>query len=84
MLVLDEAVLALGRMYRRDILVVDDDADWNKANRHQGYRQYILWTHGRLGAGKRRVIPSCCVGTIRDRYPDPFGQYTGHVAGRIG
>lgn len=41
-LVLDEAVLTLGRMYRRDILVFDDDADLNRANRHQGYRQYIL------------------------------------------
>lgn len=83
-LVLDEAVLALGRMYRRDILVFDDDADLNRANRHQGYRQYILWSHGRLGAGDRRVIPSCCVWKIRDKYPDPFGQYKGFVHGRLG
>ncbi|XP_062582972.1 P2X purinoceptor 7-like [Saccostrea cucullata] len=83
-LILDEAVLALGRIYRRDVLVFDDDADWNKANRHQGYRQYVLWTHGRLGAGDRRVIPSCCVWQIRDKYPDPFGQYTGFVPGRLG
>ena len=41
MLILDEAVLALRRLYRRDILVFDDDADWNKANRHQAYKQFI-------------------------------------------
>ena len=69
-LILDEAVLALGRLYRRDILVLDDNADWNKANRHQAYRQYILWTHGRLRAGDRRVIPSCSVWRIRYKYPD--------------
>lgn len=72
-------MLALGRMYRRDILVFDDDADLNRANRHHGYRQYILWSHGRLGAGDRRIIPSCCVWKIRDKYPDPFGQYKGFV-----
>ena len=84
MLNLDEAVLALGRLYRREILVFNDDADWNKANRHQAYRQYILWTHGRLGAGDRRVIPSCSVWRIRDKNPYHFGQYTGFPACRIG
>lgn len=67
-------------MYRRDILVFDDDADLNRANRHHGYRQYILWSHGRLGAGDRRVA----VWKIKDKYPDPFEQYKGFVPGRFG
>jgi hypothetical protein len=82
-LILDEAVLALARMYRRDVLVVDDEVDLRKANRHAGYRQFVLWQHGRLGVGDRRVIPSCCVWKIRDKYPDMFGQYTGFIPSRL-
>lgn len=82
-LILDEAVLALARMYRRDVLVVDDEADLRKANRHAGYRQFVLWQHGRLGVGDRSVIPSCCVWKIRDKYPDMFGQYTGFIPSRL-
>ncbi|XP_060067060.1 uncharacterized protein LOC132547309 [Ylistrum balloti] len=82
-LVLDEAVLALARLYRQDTFALPEEEDWNKANRHAAYRQYIFWQLGRLGTGDRRVIPSCAVWKIRERYPDQFGQYTGFKASRL-
>ena len=45
----------------------------NRALRHAAYRQYVMWIHGHLGKGQRKVIPSCCV---RKHYPSPNGQYT--------
>jgi hypothetical protein len=88
-LVLDERVLSLARMMRRDILVFPDEQlgegedDYNAANRYYAYTNYTLWKHGRLGAGVRIPLPACAVWRIRDKFPHPYGQYTGFKPSRV-
>ena len=62
---------------RSDIYVSAPCYD-KKSMRHMGYRQFVMWQHGPLGAGNRVVIPSCSVWAIRRKYPSASGQYTGY------
>lgn len=82
-MVLDEGVLELARRFRNDLFGFQEGPDRMKTNRHAAYRQFVLLQHGRLSAGHRVVIPSCCVWAIRDKYPDPYGQYTGFLPNRL-
>lgn len=67
-LVLDGNVLDIAMRYRADVLVLDNVRN-NENFHHAAYRQFVLWQHGHLGKGNRRVVPSCCVTAIRARYP---------------
>ena len=84
LLILDELVLNLAQICRQDVLAQPQDKDYNKGKRRAAYRQFILWHHGRLGVGVRRIIPSCCVWAIRDKFPDQYGQYIGFIPSRLG
>lgn len=77
-------MLVIASRYRADVLAAGKENDYNRNNRHAAYRRFILWIHGYLSADNRRVIPSCCVLKIRDKFPDSFGQYRDFVGGGLG
>lgn len=84
--ILDAGGLHLARVLWNDLRAVEDppdDGEDNKQFRHAAYRQFVAWRCGTLGPGHRVVIPSCCVWAIRDRFPDPHGQYRGFIPRRV-
>lgn len=81
---LDEGYLRIYRQYQGDITAVGqtwEPGDDHREYRHAAYCQFIFWQRGSLGQEKWRVIPSCCVWRIRDKFPDPQGQYTVYISG---
>ena len=43
--------------------------------RFAGHKQFSWWIHNRLGKGVRKVIPSCTLWSIREKYPSADGSY---------
>uniref|UniRef100_A0A8C6M833 P2X purinoreceptor 7 intracellular domain-containing protein n=1 Tax=Nothobranchius furzeri TaxID=105023 RepID=A0A8C6M833_NOTFU len=66
---LDEGTLRLVRMTWNDIFTLEDNQDVATDNREFHFAAYRQFT---------RPIPSCCVLRIREKFPDPFGNYTGY------
>ncbi|XP_061195119.1 P2X purinoceptor 7-like [Saccostrea echinata] len=54
---------------------LDDNEPINEVFRHIAYRRFVLWVWHRLGRGNRKVLPSCVVNKIRDRFSS--NSYTG-------
>ena len=74
--VLDMNVLSIAIVNRSDVFA--DDPDYSPSSyRKAAYHQWILWQHGYLGRANRRVVPSCIVWAVRNKYPVPDGQYLG-------
>ena len=44
---------------------------------------YTWWVHNRLGKGVRKVIPSCALWAIRDKYPEPNGIFIPFMESKI-
>eukprot|EP00057_Strongylocentrotus_purpuratus_P019243 XP_011673717.1 PREDICTED: P2X purinoceptor 7-like [Strongylocentrotus purpuratus] len=76
--VLNTVVLATC-MNREKDLFPHDIPRGNQSYRHYAYRQYTYLVHHYLGAGNRRVVPSCAVLRIRKQYPSAF--YKGFING---
>ena len=82
-IITEPSTLSLQNSYRDDIYVFGDEEDYNKALRHAAYCQFTLWRYQYLGANNRRVIPSCCVWKIRDKFPSLSQVYTGFRPDRL-
>ena len=53
-----------------------------KANgRDWPYSQYVNWVNMniRMGRHNRMILPSCVVRAIRQKWPEPTGQYVGFM-----
>ena len=76
---INRSVLTVCILDRNDFYGDEDgDEAFSPANyRKAGYRQCILYRHGFLGRGNRKVVPSCAVWKIKDNYPAPDNRYLG-------
>ena len=72
--ILNTDVLSIAIVSGSDALASTPDyspAGYRKA----AYQQWTMWQLGYLG--NRRVVPSCVVWAVRNKYPAPDGIYLG-------
>lgn len=82
------AEICLAR-YMLDVVYVHYRRDYGKRGvhpkalhrrfRYTAYRQFVMWTWGRLGPDVRVPIPSCVVNCIRQAFPSEGQDYTGFM-----
>lgn len=77
--ILDEQSLGFMNLYRQDAYGYVAGGE-NKSMRYAAYHLFTMWMYGRLGAGNRIPIPSCCVLRIRLKFPDAGHNYEGFHA----
>ena len=46
-----------------------------RSYRFAGCKHFLWWIHNQLGKGVRKVIPSCTLWSIREKYPSADGSY---------
>ena len=51
----------------------------NNILRCAAYKQYIWLVHNYLGIGNRKVIPSCAIWSIRDKFPSNTNVYVPYM-----
>lgn len=76
-IVLDRDVLSVAIVNRSDNFA--DEPDYSPSSYTKAaYHQWIMWQIGCTGRDNRRVVPSCVVWAVRNRYPAPDGIYLGY------
>ena len=75
--VLFEPTLVLAMRNKWDHLNYPFDPTNPTCWRFTAQKQFCLRAWGKLGKNNCKVIPSCCVWSIRDKFPDANGNYTG-------
>ena len=75
-IVLNRDVLSVAIVHHSDVYRDGrqyEPSDYRKA----AYWQWTMWQCGYLGGGVRKVVPSCVVWCVRDKYSAPYGNYLG-------
>lgn len=71
---------------RHDVLEAANILNWSfRTNQDPSFqlstfRNFVLWQHGRLGAGRRIPVPACVCVAVRRRFPEASGQYRGYYS----